>query len=191
MGIEPTTSSLPRKCSTPELRRLFSLYFILKKSGRRGSNPRPTAWKAVALPTELRPLMTCFWCGSRWIRTTEEVHQQIYSLSHLAALECSHFLFFLAVALKRSCKSSRLILNVKYLCKKIFNFQCKRFNINSLNLKNIFKKNKHLRFLTFCVCIDNNRAAFYKPRHRLFSCRYHSPMPQLARVIYLQLFFLD
>ena len=26
-------------------------------SGRRGSNPRPTAWKAVALPTELLPLM--------------------------------------------------------------------------------------------------------------------------------------
>ena len=25
------------------------------KSGRRGSNPRPTAWKAVALPTELLP----------------------------------------------------------------------------------------------------------------------------------------
>ena len=26
-------------------------------SGRRDSNPRPTAWKAVALPTELRPLI--------------------------------------------------------------------------------------------------------------------------------------
>ena len=26
-------------------------------SGRRGSNPRPTAWKAVALPTELLPLV--------------------------------------------------------------------------------------------------------------------------------------
>ena len=25
------------------------------RSGRRGSNPRPTAWKAVALPTELLP----------------------------------------------------------------------------------------------------------------------------------------
>lgn len=28
-----------------------------KASGRRGSNPRPTAWKAVALPTELLPLV--------------------------------------------------------------------------------------------------------------------------------------
>ena len=26
-------------------------------SGRRGSNPRPSAWKADALPTELRPLI--------------------------------------------------------------------------------------------------------------------------------------
>src|SRR5581483_10549347 len=26
-----------------------------RESGRRGSNPRPTAWEAVALPTELRP----------------------------------------------------------------------------------------------------------------------------------------
>ena len=50
-GIEPVTSSLPRKCSTSELHR--------HKSGRRDSNPRPTAWKAVALPTELRPLINC------------------------------------------------------------------------------------------------------------------------------------
>ena len=55
-GIEPVTSSLPRKRSTPELRRLMD--FQRKKlSGRRGSNPRPTAWKAVALPTELLPLV--------------------------------------------------------------------------------------------------------------------------------------
>ena len=49
-GIEPVTSSLPRKCSTSELHRHVS--------GRRDSNPRPTAWKAVALPTELRPLIS-------------------------------------------------------------------------------------------------------------------------------------
>jgi hypothetical protein len=117
MRIELTTSSLPRKCSTPELQRLVeashlrpSGYFrqvsaalpgtfarslppfrvpspgfrhpsglspdrhsdtppagakkaqtlartgtLNSLSGRRGSNPRPTAWKAVALPTELLP----------------------------------------------------------------------------------------------------------------------------------------
>ncbi len=45
--IELVTPSLPRKCSTPELHRLLS--------GKRGSNPPPTAWKAVALPNELLP----------------------------------------------------------------------------------------------------------------------------------------
>ena len=44
-GIEPGTSSLPRKCSTAELYRHWS--------ERRGSNPRPSAWKANALSTEL------------------------------------------------------------------------------------------------------------------------------------------
>ena len=52
-GFEPVTPSLPRKYSTTELHRLKT-----NKSGRRGSNPRPTAWKAVALPTELRPQNT-------------------------------------------------------------------------------------------------------------------------------------
>ena len=48
-GFEPATSSLPRKCSTPELHWRFAL------SGRRGSNSRPSAWKADALSTELLP----------------------------------------------------------------------------------------------------------------------------------------
>ena len=51
-GFEPATSSLPRKCSTPELHRQYSVCFL---SGRRGSNPRPSAWKADALSTELLP----------------------------------------------------------------------------------------------------------------------------------------
>jgi hypothetical protein len=75
MGFEPMTSSLPRKCSTPELRRLILLSLQLsvaslqslptayrplptpQQSGRRGSNSRPIAWKAIALPTELLPLI--------------------------------------------------------------------------------------------------------------------------------------
>ena len=52
-------------------------------SGRRDSNPRPSAWKANALSTELLPQI----CGGQgWIRTTEGVSQQIYSLPHLATL---------------------------------------------------------------------------------------------------------
>ena len=54
------------------------------ESGRRGSNPRPSAWKANALSTELLPHL--YLCGQRWIRTTEGVSQQIYSLPHLATL---------------------------------------------------------------------------------------------------------
>ena len=78
-GIEPVTSSLPRKCSTSELHRPI-------KSGRRDSNPRPTAWKAVALPTELRPLIIIKLSGGSRIRTYEDISQQIYSLPHLTAL---------------------------------------------------------------------------------------------------------
>ena len=56
-GIEPLTFSLPRKRSTPELHRLIPTKdnLCFDASGRRGSNSRPTAWKAVALPTELLP----------------------------------------------------------------------------------------------------------------------------------------
>ena len=51
MRFELMTSSLPRKRSTPELH-------WRSLSGRRGSNPRPLAWKANALPTELLPLFS-------------------------------------------------------------------------------------------------------------------------------------
>ena len=33
----------------------MNLTINFSKSGRRGSNPRPAAWKAAALPTELLP----------------------------------------------------------------------------------------------------------------------------------------
>ena len=80
--IELVTSSLPRKCSTTELQQQVSFRTL---SGRRGSNPRPPAWKASALSTELLPRSASFG-GRRWIRTTEGVRQQIYSLPHLATL---------------------------------------------------------------------------------------------------------
>src|SRR5690606_8971180 len=47
-GIEPSTSPLPRECSTTELHEPAW-------SGRRDSNPRHSAWEADALPTELLP----------------------------------------------------------------------------------------------------------------------------------------
>ena len=61
-------------------------------SGRRDSNPRPSAWKANALSTELLPQIS----GQGWIRTTEGVSQQIYSLPHLATLVLALFIFFRA-----------------------------------------------------------------------------------------------
>ena len=77
-------------------------------SGKRGSNSRPIAWKAIALPTELLPLVHRSLCeggfsiyaelgwskpllklrlasGENRIRTCEDISQQIYSLSSLAA----------------------------------------------------------------------------------------------------------
>ncbi len=59
-GIEPVTPSLPRKCSTTEPRGRSERPAARAKpwSGRRDSDPRPSAWKADALPTELLPLMT-------------------------------------------------------------------------------------------------------------------------------------
>ena len=64
-GIEPPTPSLPWTCSTPELHRLIIsvvAHRLCKKSmsGRRDSNPRPSAWKADALPTELLPLIKIY-----------------------------------------------------------------------------------------------------------------------------------
>ena len=61
-------------------------------SGRRGSNSRPIAWKAIALPTELLPLF--FQPLMELEKSVEgegfepsKPKQRIYSPSHLTALE--------------------------------------------------------------------------------------------------------
>ena len=94
------TSSLPRKRSTTELLRLFSFALSLFEylsfrngawglscfpllSGRRGSNPPPIAWKAIALPNELLPHLKVGLRGGGWTRTTELFRGQIYSLLQL------------------------------------------------------------------------------------------------------------
>ena len=96
------TSSLPRKRSTTELLRLVSFALSLFEyrflfeagqgsllcpafwSGRRGSNPPPIAWKAIALPNELLPLLLVLvFRGGGWTRTTELFRGQIYSLLQL------------------------------------------------------------------------------------------------------------
>jgi len=81
MRIELMTSSLPRKCSTPELQRQHCLlnhstkevhtppfrreWLQIRLSGRRDSNPPPTAWKAVALPDELLPHVSFCYFSTR------------------------------------------------------------------------------------------------------------------------------
>ena len=77
MGFEPMTSSLPRKCSTPELGQLRCRSLVRagatpeKWSGRWNSNPRHSAWKAEALPLSYarkfrRPLFAAqIWLANR------------------------------------------------------------------------------------------------------------------------------
>ena len=128
--IELPTSSLPRKCSTTELQQLstsicshcnqfstphsndFLLNFL---SGRRGSNPRPTAWKAVALPTELLPhffrpetfnicnqyLFLKHFVGREGFEPSK-LSQRIYSPSHLATLESPRHLIFFEIHFQKS-----------------------------------------------------------------------------------------
>ena len=81
------TSSLPRKCSTSELYWPIKV-LIKKKSGRRGSNSRPAAWKAAALPAELLPLLNIIktLVGRAGFEPAKP-KQRIYSPSHLTALE--------------------------------------------------------------------------------------------------------
>ena len=66
--IELVTPSLPRKYSTPELHRQ-------NQSGRRDSNPRPSAWKANALSTELLP--QCFLIISTDHRTIDDLYHWV------------------------------------------------------------------------------------------------------------------
>ena len=48
------------KCRLPNKKRGKPFDFPLLESGRRGSNPRPSAWKANALSTELLPQYVFF-----------------------------------------------------------------------------------------------------------------------------------
>ena len=115
IGFEPTTSPLPRKCSAPELRGhklgagnrirtsdllitnqpLYQLSYASKWSGKRGSNPQPTAWKAVALPIELLPHSKVIKLKfQKWWEEQDSnlrrLCQRIYSPPPLAAQESSH-----------------------------------------------------------------------------------------------------
>ena len=77
MGFEPMTSSLPRKRSTPELRRhCFERKTGLEPATYSLEGCRSTGWATSAKTS-----------GGGRIRTSEGESQQIYSLPHLTALE--------------------------------------------------------------------------------------------------------
>ena len=79
MGIELMTSSLPRMRSTPELHRLNGA-----ENEVRTRDPQLGRLMLYQL-SYFRD------CGRRWIRTTEDISQQIYSLPHLATLVFSQY----------------------------------------------------------------------------------------------------
>ena len=107
-GVEPATSSLPRMRSTTELHQQHELLFATarkirayKNRAENGAQTRDPQLGRLVLYrlSYFRELTTTsatvtFFCGSRWIRTTEGENQQIYSLPHLAALEYSQFYYF-------------------------------------------------------------------------------------------------
>ncbi len=77
-GFEPATSSLPRKCSTPELH--WQINQNRAEDGAQTRDPQLGRLMLYRLSYFRRK------CGRRWIRTTEGISQQIYSLPHLATL---------------------------------------------------------------------------------------------------------
>ncbi len=59
---------------------------LQKWSGKRDSNPRPSAWKADALPIELFPHLLKFWWGGE-DSNLRRLSRQIYSLIPLTTRE--------------------------------------------------------------------------------------------------------
>ena len=77
MGIEPMTSSLPRKCSTPEL------HWHLR-AGNETRTRDPQLGRLMLYQLSYSRNLSVG--GGRRIRTSEVVRQQIYSLPQLATL---------------------------------------------------------------------------------------------------------
>ena len=83
-GFEPATSSLPRKCSTPEL------HWRHNRAEDEAQTRDPQLGRLMLYQLSYFRIF----CGQRWIRTTEGVSQQIYSLPHLATLVFALILAF-------------------------------------------------------------------------------------------------
>ena len=77
------TSSLPRKCSTTELQQ--QVYFSCSGAEDGAQTRDPQLGRLVLYRLSYFRVLFSLG-GQRWIRTTEGVRQQIYSLPHLATL---------------------------------------------------------------------------------------------------------
>ena len=76
MRIELTTSSLPRKCSTPELQQL-------ERSLKEVSTPKVQLQKSLLLKANKTISKNSYFCGQSRVRTCVLRREQIYSLSPL------------------------------------------------------------------------------------------------------------
>src|SRR5687767_1362475 len=83
-GIEPSTPALPRRCTATVLRgQTFQLY-----ERAMGLEPTTTSLEGWSSTNTATPALTSIslvvGSGGRWIRTTEGISRQIYSLLPLA-----------------------------------------------------------------------------------------------------------
>ncbi len=100
-GIEPSTSSLPRKCSATELQRPVknSRNFKKNRAEDRARTGHPQLGRLTLYQMSyFRLFFTIYdfviFCGERRIRTSEVERRQIYSLIHLATLESPQTNFY-------------------------------------------------------------------------------------------------
>ena len=126
--VELGTSSLPRMRSTTELKQQRSFYHIsfrsLSESGRRGSNPRPPAWKASALSTELLPQYTWVWAKmDSNHRRRKPADLQSAPFGHSGICPCLKFsptafsLRFLKMLPRNGCKGRHYFFRTKCFAK--------------------------------------------------------------------------
>ena len=99
-GFEPVTSSLPRKCSTPEPRELSCKFRIKNGAGEEARTLDPQLGRLVLYQLSYTRLIISKSGGAGWIRTIEGIHRQIYSLLPLATREPRHILMELVIGLE-------------------------------------------------------------------------------------------
>ena len=103
-------------------------------SGKRDSNPRPPAWKASALSTELFPQLPRLGIFV-WVRMDSNHRsrrQQIYSLPHLATLEHT---------LRRNPLATTTLLRSLYSCRDSSS-QTHKFRYSQLLILTLFRFSK-------------------------------------------------